>query len=112
MEYTKEQLEKLPKWAQSEIKRLEGYTKTLEQRISEMSGESETNTYLVEGLSKMPLQKNAHIEFQTGKNNLNKLSVYVRSDGTIDLNADSRLGLDVAILPRAANAFYITFIER
>lgn len=35
MNYTKEQLEKLPKWAQSEIKRLQGLTQTLNQRLSE-----------------------------------------------------------------------------
>ena len=105
------QFENLPKWAQSEIKRLENYTKSLEQRINEFSGKVETNTYLRDGLSKMPLQKDARIEFQTGENKMNTVSVYIRNDGTIDINANSGLGHTVAILPRASNSFRITFFE-
>jgi hypothetical protein len=112
MDYTKEQLEKLPKWAKSEIKRLQGLTQTLNQRLSEFNGKAETNTYLVEGLNKMPLMNNAQIEFATGKNQLNKVTVYVRSNGLIDINSDSRLGEELVILPRAANSFYLSFINR
>ena len=112
MNYTKEQLEKLPKWAQSEIKRLEGLTLTLEQRLAEFNGESETNTYLVEGLDRKPLMKNAQIEFTTGFNNMNKVNVYIRQNGIIDINSDSRLGQELVILPRACNSFYLYFIER
>jgi len=112
MSYTKEQIDKLPKWAQGEIKHLQNTIKSLEIKLSEINGESETNTYISEGLSKRPLHKDAHIEFKIGKNNLNTVSVYVRKDGTIDINTDSRLGQDVAILPRAANAFYLTFVDR
>lgn len=111
MNYTKEQLGKLPKWAQSEIKQLETYKKSLEQRIMQFEGEAETNTYIREGLSKMPIQNNAQIEFQTGDRKLNTVSVYVRKDGNIDINSDSRLGHTMVIMPRAANAFYITFIN-
>lgn len=111
MGYSKEQLEKLPKWAQSELNRLQGLTQTLEQRLSEFNGESETNTYLIEGLDKKPLMNNAHIEFTTGQNNLNKVCVYVRRDGMIDINSDSRLGHTLVVLPRAANSFYLTFVE-
>ena len=38
--YTKEQLEKLPKWAQSEINSLEMYRKNLEQRIKNLKSVS------------------------------------------------------------------------
>lgn len=112
MSYTKEQLEKLPKWAQSEIKRLQGLTQTLEQMLSEFNGESETNTHLVEGLSSKPLMNNACIVFKTGKNKLNSVRVYVNREGVIDINSDSRMGQEMVLLPRAANSFYITFIER
>lgn len=111
MDNKNEQLEKLPKWAQSEIKRLEGLTKTLEQRLSEFNGESETNTYLVDGLEKKPLMNNAQIEFTTGKNNNNRVTVYVRSNGAVDINTDSRMGHTMVILPHAANSFYIKFME-
>lgn len=111
MDYTKEQLEKLPKWAQKKIKSLEMYQQSLEQRIMQFQGESETNTYIREGLDRMPIQNNAQIEFQTGDGKLNTVSVYVRKDGNIDINSDSRLGHTMAIMPRAANSFYITFIK-
>jgi Leucine-rich repeat (LRR) protein len=112
MNYTKEQLEKLPRWAQSEIKSLEIYKNSLEQRIKEFAGESETNTFLRDGLEKLPLQNNAIVEFKTGEQNLNSLTVYVRNDGLIDLDTDSRLGHTMVIMPRAANSFYITFIKQ
>lgn len=109
--YSTEQLEKLPKWAQREIKSLEMYRKSLEQRIKQFEGEAETNTYIREGIDKMPIQNNAQVEFQTGERKQNTVSVYVRKDGNIDFNSDSRSGATMVIMPRAANAFYITFIE-
>lgn len=107
-----ERFEKLPVWAQAEIKRLQILTQTLTQRLSEFSGESETNTYLVDSFEKTPLTKNAQIEFLIGHNKMNKVTVYIRSDGMIDMNAYSSLGQDLAILPRASNSFYLTFIDR
>ena len=107
-----EQFEKLPKWAQSEIKRLQTLTQRLSEKLSEFNGESETNTYLVENFEKKPLTNNAQIEFSIGHNKMNKVTVYVRSDGMIDVNAYSSLGQDLAILPRSSNSFYLTFIDR
>lgn len=112
MSYTKEQLEKLPKWAQTEIKSLENYKYSLDQKIKEFSGELETNTHIKEGLDKLPIQNNAIVEFKTGINLNNSVSVYVRKDGDIDFNSDSRSGQTMVIMPRAANSFYITFIDK
>jgi len=112
MTYTNEQFEKLPKWAKSEIKALENTKATLERKVREFFGEGETNTYLCEGLDKHPMTNNAQVEFRTGQRQGNRITVYVRSDGSIDVNADSRIGQDAVILPRAANAFYIKFINR
>lgn len=112
MEYTEEQFSKLPKWAQSEINRLKNNNKGLTEKLEQFNGQGETNTYLVDGMDKKPLPKNSHIDFMMGERNLNRVSVYVRSNGMVDINADSRLGHDVVILPRAANSFYISFIER
>lgn len=111
MKYTKEQLEKLPKWAQSEIRSLEIYKKSLEQRIMEFEGKSETNTYLRDGLDRMPLQNNACIEFQTGDKKQNTATFYIRHDGNIDVNTHSGLGYTMVIIPRAANSFYINFVK-
>lgn len=112
MEYTQEQFEKLPKWAKDKIKTLESHTLSIEKRLSEFEGKSETNTTIREGLDHIPLPKNAVVEFKTGKHNMNNVSVYCRHDGNIDVNTDSRLGHTMVIMPRAANSFYIAFIER
>ncbi len=108
--YMKEQFGKLPKWAQSEIIRLEKDTDSLQRRVSEFLGVSGSNTYLVDGMDKKPLQNNAHIEFMVGENQVNRVAVHVSLDGVIDVNTDSRIGQHACILPRAANSFYISFI--
>ena len=112
MDYTKEQFEKLPKWAQSELQRLQKLAKTLSKSLSEFNGESETNTYLIDGLEEKPLVNNAVIQFCTGPNKLNRVTIRVLHDGAIDVNSDSRISQELAILPRAANSCYLTFIER
>lgn len=111
MKYTQEQFDKLPKWAQSELKQSENSVKYLQSKLEVYEGKIETNTVIREGLSKSYLPKNTVVEFHTGKNNLNSVSVYVRQDGSIDINTDSRLGETMVILPRAANSFYINFFD-
>ena len=109
--YTQDQFDKLPKWAQQEIKTLEMRQLEIENKLSQYSGEQETNTYIQEGLSKTPLPINSNVEFRVGRDGANKATVYVRSDGLIDVNTDSRLGHTMLILPRAANSFYIAFVS-
>ena len=109
MNYTKEQLNKLPKWAQRELSRLELLTKTLNQRISEFNGESETNAYLTEGFDERPLMNDAQIEFRTGEKQANKVSVCV-SNGSVQVYANSRTGKDMIIRPVASNIFFIDFV--
>ena len=111
MSYTQEQLDKLPKWAQTEIKTLEMNRKSLEQRLLQFQGKAETNTYVRYGLDRIPILNNATVEFKTGLNQLNTVSVYVRADGIIDVNTDSRIGQEMVIATRAANSFYIKFID-
>ena len=111
MKNTQEQLDRLPKWAQLEIKRLEVYTKTLEQKLLEFNGLIETNTRISEGLDYRPLPNNSCVEFKTGINQNNSVRVYVNRDGVVDVNTDSRMGKTMVIMPRAANSFYITFVD-
>ena len=111
MGYTKEQLEKLPRWAQNEIISLESRKCTLEQKIMEYQGDKITNTYIRDGLKSRPLPYNAQIEIYTGEAHLNKVSIYARKNGDIDINTDSRSSKTMVILPRAANSFFIRFIE-
>ena len=106
-----EQLNKLPKWAQTEIKTLEMNRKSLENKLLQFEGKAETNTYIRNGLDRIPILNNANVEFKTGLNQLNTVSVYVRADGIIDVNTDSRIGQEMVIATRAANSFYIKFID-
>jgi len=109
MKYTPEQLNKLPKWAQEEIKVLEMRVSELTKKIDEYKGKEETNTYIRDGLSKIPLPNNSSVEFQVGKGKQNKVVVYVNRDGFVDVNTDSRIGQTTVIMPRAANSFFVTF---
>jgi hypothetical protein len=104
MKYTTEQFEKLPKWAQNEIKVLAMNLESTNRRLAEFEGQSETNTFISHGLSKQPLPNNAHIEFHTANS---KVSVYIREEGVIDINTTSNK--TTVILPRASNSFYISF---
>jgi len=108
---TQEQIDKLPNKVKNEITTLQWKIKDLEKRLSEFSGEVVTNTSICEGLEKKPLPNYASIDFCTGENNLNKVSVRVSRSGYVDVNTDSRLGLTMVIIPRAANSFYIDFVK-
>lgn len=112
MDYTKEQFEKLPKWAQSEITSLRNDNDSLKSKLLQYEGMEQTNTYISEGPSRKPLPNSANVEFCVGVGGLNKARVYVRDNGVIDVNTDSRLGHEMVIRPRAANSFYIDFVNR
>ncbi len=99
-------MERLPKWAQNELRRLAYDIRSLEQKLSEFAGKAGTNTFLREGMDKMPLPKNGQIEFFTGHGNENKVCVYVHSDGNVYVHSDSRL----SILLSSSNAFRISFV--
>lgn len=109
---TPEKFKKLPKWAQDQIKILANENDNLKKLLKEFNGDSgQTNTAIRNGLNSSPLPNNAHIEFLTGPKLLNRVSVYVRNDGDIDVNTDSRCGETMVVMPRAANSFYIKFIS-
>ena len=104
---TTDQLNKLPKWAQTEIKVLRNDNQSLKRKLNEMFGEAETNTYMDDLLDKKPLINNSSIVFSiTGG------TVRCRVDrfGNLDINSDSRVGKKFSILPNAANAITIKFI--
>lgn len=109
MSYSQDQLEKLPKWAQLTINRLESETVYLNKRLDEYTGRAETNTFIRNGLDLVQLPNNANISFRAGEKKENKVDVYVNRDGFIDVNTDSPY--TTVIMPRAANSFYIAFIK-
>lgn len=108
MNYTEKQFNKLPKWAQSEIRRLEGDNKYFEERLQEYEGKMETNTYLHKGIDNSPLPNNSCVKFCANKQE--SISVYVMADGLINVNCDSRNGTRAVILPQASNVFNIKFV--
>jgi hypothetical protein len=111
MDYTHEQFNKLPRWAQSEITRLTNDNMGLKSMLSEISGNSETNTYVSRGLDRRPIENNASVDFHVGPDQCNMVSVTVDRHGSIDVNTGSRRGHTTVIMPRAANSFKIAFID-
>lgn len=107
-----ENLDKLPKWAKNKIISLQNKNYSLEKELSEFNGFSKTNTYISVGIDKKPLPNNSNIQFKLDENQLNNVSVYIRKDGLLDINTDSRCGKTMVIIPRAANAFFIDFIDK
>jgi len=111
MKYTKEQFEKLPKWAQTHINSLTSDLKSAQNVISQYNGEQETNTYISDLMDKKPLPKDSCIQFKVGENQRENVSVRIDRYGDIDVNTDSRSGKTMTIIPRAANAFVIKFVN-
>lgn len=111
MKYTEEQFQSLPKWAQSLIIKLQNDNFSLEEKCNQLGGQDRTNTFLIDGLSESPLPKNSQIEFRVGENLSNKVNVYIKPNGIIDISSNSRSGMDMVILPRASNCFYISFAK-
>lgn len=113
----KNDITKLPKWAQEEIKFLQMKVEALTDKVNELSnvnaGVEETNTFILDGLNAKPLPKNSHIEFRLKDkygNLENKVSVYIRRDGNIDINAVSKDGSTFVVMPRASNSLYVNFV--
>lgn len=106
-------IDKLPKWAQTEIIRMENEIEFLTKKLEQVSGVAETNTFILDGLIAKPLPKNSHIEFRLKDkygNLENKVSVMIRRDGNIDINAVSRDGSAFVVMPRASNSLYVNFV--
>ena len=105
--YTDGQFQKLPKWAQLEIKRLEIKNADLSKRLDEFTGELKTNTYVRNGLTLSPLPNGSVVEFMV--NDTNVTSVYIKNDGSVNINTS---GDDMAIKPRSSNCFDIVFTKK
>jgi hypothetical protein len=112
MKYTPEQFNKLPKWARDEMLTLRSENGSLKDMLSVLRGESETNTYVSMGLDRRPIENNASVDFHVGPKQCNRVSVRVDRYGNVDFNTDSRMGHTMVLMPRAANAFHIAFIDR
>lgn len=106
----KNDISKLPAWAQSEIKRLQADNKHYQEKIDEMMGvsDAETNTYIWGGMEHKPMPKDTAIVFTIeGKG---QFTVMVKREG-LDINFNSLAGHKMAILPHVSNAITLACIE-
>ncbi len=100
-----DRIDKLPQWAQTEIKRLtgnlEGAYKTI-KAMGEKTGPVTINAYSDVDSFGMPAR--TAIEFQIGEHEHETITVMIREPGVLDINASfGRL----YVLPRAANSIHI-----
>lgn len=109
MKYTKEQLSKLPKWAQVEINRLIKDLEVCKADLRRMDGEVSTNTFIEDGLDKHPLPANTSIIFGL-KNNKNQARCYIpKHEDCVYISTDSRIGDTMQLQLVASNTFKIVF---
>lgn len=92
--------ERLPKWAKSEIIRLERDNSSLKDELKQFEGKEKTNVFYVDGLDYKPLRKNAQIRFMINDRDhfdvrIDEDSLYISSYGC------------VKVLPRASNCFNV-----
>lgn len=99
----KQKLEKLPKWAQSEIIVLGNKVRRLNNELQQFQGKQETNTFILQGLDKTPLPNNSDIEFSIGAGYHNKLQCKL-NNGILEIFADS-----LQVLPKLTNHIHIKF---
>jgi len=86
-------IEKLPKWAQLEIKIMENKLVSIRKELSQLYGEEETNTSIVKISSNKPLPINAN-------NNVITCGIY---EDTLRVYGKDT----IIVLPRAANSIHI-----
>lgn len=95
-----EDLTKLPKWARFRIEKLEADVKHYYQKLAELSGDAETNTF-IGYMNRQPLPKDETIFFYVGDI---YLAVRVKED-YISLNSSENIN----IIPIASNAACVSF---
>jgi len=100
----KERLEKLPKWAQEEINKLEIELEFYKNKVLEMSEINKTNTFMLIGEDKIPLVNSAEIEFVNDKRT--NIRLYMRNN-ELRIFGSQRINIE----PRATNSCFITVEE-
>lgn len=96
-----EDVSKLPKWARHRLAKLEADVGVYNQKLDELSGDAETNTFMGFPHKQQPLPKDETICFCVGDS---YLSVRVKGN-YIYLNGSE----NITIKPRASNAVEIGF---
>lgn len=94
-------ISKLPKWVQVKIVRLQNDLEYTENRLKKFEGKKDTNTFIIHGLTEIPLPNNSEIKFSLGEGWHRKVTCKI-NDGEIEVFADSML-----VLPKASNHVHI-----
>ena len=97
----KENISKLPKWAQIKIRCLESNVSYYKKQVEEIKGEKETNIYIRDGIQELrPLSKNSTIEYvlDKQKGHSGKIHISLSSD-TLEIYG----GSSIIVKPEASN---------
>lgn len=102
-------LDRLPKWAQTEMRRLESDNRQLKKKNREMMGntDSPTEVYIWEGMDMIPLPHRTQIRFQTFAGNKNAYFDVSIRDGRLRIYGSRWY----AIHPSASNTVDIKISE-
>jgi hypothetical protein len=99
-----EKLNKLPKWVQQEINKLEIELDFYKTKVLEMSEIDKTNTFMLIGENEIPLVNNADIEFVINKHT--NIRLYLQGN-ELRIFGSRRINIE----PRATNSCFITVEE-
>ena len=102
---TEQQFNKLPKFAQSEIRGLRSDLEVADKKIGEIFGGEETNTLIWNNMDIRPLPNNSSIRFKLQNRNYIDIGVV---DNILRIYGNR----GVSILPRAANSIYLTIEDK
>ena len=102
MNFTEEEMKKLPKWAQSKVKVLMSNLIFKEKQLDEMFGKKETNIFMDRYHEEKPLLKDSTITFKLSENERDII------DCRIDDNSLRVSGyLTLMVIPEASNVVRI-----
>jgi hypothetical protein len=92
--------QRLPKWTQDTIRRLEADKRYLEEKLRQVEGKEPTNTHINEGMKKQPLPSGSEIRFSVGRG---WVSVRITEDDLLQVMA----GRSLHVQPASSNMLYL-----
>lgn len=99
---TREQIEKLPKWAQIQVRKILADKESLEQKMSQIEGRGETNTFISAHPTAKPLPRNTRIVFEIEGG---KIEVYNKTN-CVEVHAQYDNGR-LCVMPNVSNGLQI-----
>ena len=100
--------EKLPLWAKQEMKNLRSDLEHMQTMLDQFRGEVDTDTFLIDGMKRIPLPKTCGVEFVFGPEYWNTIRCYIGDNGKSgDKWLDVSGGDCIKIEPRASNVIHV-----